>query len=117
MAHWCPHCQREVPPLVDHLADDPLPAGIDLVTVATATDPSRPNYPPSAWLESAGWTAPTIADSPEGTAAMALGLPGYPYFVAVDSQGRVVARTSGEITTDQFDQLVRLAAGGSGSTG
>ena len=63
-----------------------MPAGIDLVTVATATDPSRPNYPPSAWLESAGWTAPTIADPPEGTAAMALGLPGNPYFVAVDRQ-------------------------------
>ena len=104
-------CQREIPLLADHLADDGLPAGLDLVTVATSTDTNRPNYPPSAWLESVGWTAPTLADSPEGAAAVALGLPGYPYFVAVDSQGRVVARTSGEITSDQFDQLVRLATG------
>lgn len=111
VAHWCPHCQREVPILVDHLVDNRLPVGLDLVTVATGTDPNRPNYPPSSWLKSVGWTAPTMADSPEATAAVALGLSAYPYFVAVDSRGRVVARTSGEITTDQFDQLVRLAAG------
>jgi thiol-disulfide isomerase/thioredoxin len=113
VAHWCPHCQREVPLLVQHLRDRPLPAGVDLVAIATATTPDRPNYPPSAWLDREGWKAPVLADSSQGNASAAFGLPGFPYFVAVDARGNVAARTSGEISVDQFEQLVRVARGSS----
>ena len=110
VAHWCPHCQREVPLLVDYLESHSLPDNVDLVTVATGTTPDRPNYPPSAWLERERWPAPVLVDDADGTAAQAFGLPGYPYFVAVDASGTVVARTSGEITTDQFAALAGQAA-------
>src|SRR5207237_293215 len=63
VAHWCPHCQREVPLLVDYLKSHPLPKGVDLYTVATATSSAKPNYPPSAWLDKVGWKASTLADS------------------------------------------------------
>ena len=109
VAHWCPHCQREVPVIAKHLRSHPLPDGVQLVTVATATSASQPNYPPSAWLEREGWKAPTLVDSSNGTAADAFGLLSYPYFVALDSAGKVVARTSGEIPTEQFDVLVKKA--------
>ena len=109
VAHWCPHCQREVPRLAEHLRDKPLPADIDMVTVATGTSPDRPNYPPSKWLEAEEWPGPVLADSDDQTASAAFGLPSYPYFVAVDKDGKVVARTTGELTTDQFDELVRRA--------
>jgi thiol-disulfide isomerase/thioredoxin len=109
VAHWCPHCQREVPLLVKHLGSHPLPDGVDLVTVATATAANQPNYPPSAWLARVGWKAPTLVDSSDGTAADAFGLRSFPYFVALDATGKVVARTSGEIPTDQFDLLVKRA--------
>jgi thiol-disulfide isomerase/thioredoxin len=113
-AHWCPHCQREIPLLREHLAASPLPEGVSLVTVSTSTSADRPNYPPSAWLEDEGWTGTVLADSAQSAAAAAFGVDAFPYFVAVDGDGTVVARTSGEISTDQFDQLVQLALGTGG---
>ena len=111
-AHWCPHCQREVPRIVEHLRDPPLPDGVDLVAVSTGTAKERPNYPPSRWLDRIGWTGPVLADDAGGAAATAYGLNGYPYFVAVDRAGNVVARTSGEIGAAELDRLARLATGG-----
>ncbi|MDQ1489233.1 MAG: hypothetical protein QOJ23_1747 [Actinomycetota bacterium] len=111
VAHWCPHCQREVPLLTDYLKSHPLPKGVDIYAVATATSPQRPNYPPSAWLAKVGWKAPTMADSDDAKAANAFGLNAFPYFVAVDGSGKVVARTTGEITTDDFAGLAAKALG------
>ena len=111
VAHWCPHCQKEIPLLADWLKSNSLPSGVDLYTVSTAVDSKRPNYPPSAWLDKEGWKAPTLADSGDGKAAEAYGLSAFPYFVAVDGAGKVVARTTGEITTDQFDDLADRALG------
>ncbi|HEV7864538.1 MAG TPA: TlpA disulfide reductase family protein [Acidimicrobiia bacterium] len=111
VAHWCPHCQREVPLLAKYLKSNPLPKGVDLYTVATATAATSPNYPPSAWLEKEGWTAPTMADSEDQKAAEAFGLSAFPYFVAVDGSGKVVARTTGEITTDDFVSLAEKTLG------
>jgi cytochrome c biogenesis protein CcmG, thiol:disulfide interchange protein DsbE len=108
VAHWCPHCQAEVPVVQDWVDDGGLPDDVDLVTVATSIDDSRPNYPPSDWLSDEGWTSPTVADA-DGSAAEAYGLSAFPYWVVVDSSGRVVLRTTGELTHDQLDQLVETA--------
>jgi thiol-disulfide isomerase/thioredoxin len=108
-AHWCPHCQREIPMLSEHLSANPLPADVDLVTVATATNPDAPNYPPSEWLAENPLPGVVLADSADGAAAKAFGLTGYPFFVAVDADGQVVARASGEIGAAAFDQLVDAA--------
>jgi thiol-disulfide isomerase/thioredoxin len=108
VAHWCPHCQREVPVVQDWVDAGNLPDGVDLVTVSTSIDPSKPNYPPSTWLAEEGWTAPTLVD-PDSSAATAAGLSSYPFFVVVNGGGDVVARTTGELTTDQLDQLVTLS--------
>jgi cytochrome c biogenesis protein CcmG/thiol:disulfide interchange protein DsbE len=111
VAHWCPHCQREVPLLTEYLKSNPLPSGVDLYTVSTNVTAKRPNYPPSAWLKKEGWTAKTLADSENQDAADAFGLTAFPYFVAVDGSGKVVARTSGEITTGQFAALAQQTLG------
>ena len=111
VAHWCPHCQKEVPLLTSYLKSHKLPAGVDLYTVATATTSTRPNYPPSAWLAREGWKAPTLADSDDAKVANAFGLNAFPYFVAVDGSGKVVARTTGEITTDEFADLATKTLG------
>jgi len=52
-----------------------------------------------------------MADSADQKAAEAFGLPAYPYFVAVDGAGKVVARSTGEITTDEFAALAAKALG------
>jgi thiol-disulfide isomerase/thioredoxin len=107
VAHWCPHCQREVPLLSEWMKGGGMPAGVQLTTIATGTSPDAPNYPPSAWLAKNNWPSPIMADSANQDAANAFGLPGYPYFVLVDGEGKVVARTSGEITTDQLETLLQ----------
>lgn len=112
VAHWCPHCQKEVPLLTSHLNADGLPKGVALFTVATGTRDDAANYPPGAWLQREGWIVPTLVDDKVATAAKAYGLSGYPYFVVVDAAGNVVTRASGELTTAQFDALVEAARTG-----
>jgi len=111
VAHWCPHCQKEIPLLADWLKSNSLPNGVDLYTVSTSVTSERPNYPPSAWLQKEGWTAKTLADSEDQEAADAFGLSSFPYFVAVDGSGKVVARTVGEISTGQFADLAQSTLG------
>ena len=111
LAHWCPHCQREVPVVQDYVDAGRVPRGAALVGVATAIDPARPNYPPSSWLERKGWTSPVLADG-NGEAANAYGLPAFPYWVAVDADGRVVERLTGELTPRQIDALFAAAKAG-----
>jgi cytochrome c biogenesis protein CcmG/thiol:disulfide interchange protein DsbE len=109
VAHWCPHCQREVPVVQQWVDDSRLPEGVDLVSVSTAIDPSRPNYPPDEWLADEGWTAPVLVDA-DNSAAAAVGLSAYPFFVAIDGDGNVVLRATGELTTDQLDSVASTLA-------
>jgi thiol-disulfide isomerase/thioredoxin len=112
VAHWCPHCQREVPVITQHLAETGMPKGVDLVAVSTGVQPEAPNYPPKAWLKRVKWPVPTMADTDDSAGAQAYGLSSYPYFVAVDKDGKVVYRTSGELSIEAFDALVDAARTG-----
>ncbi len=112
VAHWCPHCQAEVPRILSQLEDSPLPKDVELVMVSTGVKPEAENYPPQTWLEGEGWKGTVLADSEETAAATAYGLTSFPYFVAVKADGTVAARMSGEITSDQFDALVTAAHAG-----
>jgi cytochrome c biogenesis protein CcmG, thiol:disulfide interchange protein DsbE len=111
LAHWCPHCNREVPRLLEWQESGRVPEGLEVIGVATATDDTSPNYPPSAWLADFGWTWPTLADSAERTAAQAYGVSGFPFFVIVGEDGTIKARFSGEREVDEIDAVVREALG------
>ena len=97
LAHWCPHCRREVPALVKWEQQGNMPAGLDVVGIATGTDASAPNYPPSAWLAGENFPWPVMADTADQQAAQALGLSGFPFYVLIDATGTVVWRGSGEM--------------------
>jgi len=112
LAHWCPHCQLEVPRVQALLDENGMPTGVSLYAVPTGTVAERSNYPPSDWLVAAGWTVPVLVDDADGTAASAWGLRSYPYFVAVAAAGTVVKRASGELTAAQFYELVDAARAG-----
>ncbi|MEZ5142611.1 MAG: TlpA disulfide reductase family protein [Acidimicrobiales bacterium] len=119
LAHWCPHCQAEVPRIQEWLNANGQPSDVELYAVATGTSDQKPNFPPSKWLKKEDWTVPTMVDDEKATAADAYGLSSFPYFVVVGADGKVVARTSGELTTEQFVALIdqARAAGGAGTAG
>ena len=100
-----------MPLLKEHLDDVPMPDDVELVTVSTSVKPGAENYPPKEWLDEEGWAAPVLADDDAGSVAQAYGLSAFPYFVVVDADGKVVARASGELSTDQFDDAVAAAQG------
>ena len=108
LAHWCPHCREEVPKVQDWIDANGLPEGVDFISVATSIDPNRPNYPPDAWLSGEGWEPPVIVDADERIAT-AFGLTAFPYWVAVNGDGTVAQRWTGEVDTNQlqglFDEL------------
>ena len=110
VAHWCPHCQAEVPRLVDHLAASGMPAGVRLVALSTSINRAQPNYPPSAWLEREGWTVPTLTDDASSSALTALGMANFPGFVFVDADGRVASRMTGELPMETFAAAVDAIA-------
>ena len=110
-AHWCPHCQAELPSLTEWAGATELPDDVEVVAVSTAVEPSADNWPPSAWFEREGWTGTVLIDSPEGTAASAFGLTAFPFWVVTDADGDVLLRTTGVLDHSQLDQLVSLASG------
>jgi cytochrome c biogenesis protein CcmG/thiol:disulfide interchange protein DsbE len=112
VAHWCPHCRAEVPLITEDLASKGLPQGVDLYAVSTSASEEQTNFPPAAWLRTEGWPVPTVADDQNKQIADAYGVSGFPFFVVVDAQGRVVARTSGELPIEQFNQLIDSARAG-----
>ncbi|MEO5724714.1 MAG: TlpA disulfide reductase family protein [Ilumatobacteraceae bacterium] len=113
LAHWCPHCQREMPLLVKWNSAGQVPAGLQVIGVATSTTSDRPNYPPSKWLRNGGWPWPMMADSSDTAAGVAFGLTSFPYFVMLDKAGKVLWRTSGEIEITALTKMITdsLAAG------
>ena len=111
LAHWCPHCNREVPELVALGSRGDLPESLQIIGVTTAAAPERDNYPPSEWIESRGWTYPVIADDEDNTAALAFGLSGFPYTVLIDTDGSVVDRWSGELGQEAMAARVSAAFG------
>jgi cytochrome c biogenesis protein CcmG, thiol:disulfide interchange protein DsbE len=111
LAHWCPHCQAELPLLVDMINAGQVPEGVSVVGLATAIDELRPNYPPSAWFEREGWQQPTLIDDANADGLHALGLSVFPGFVFVDVQGRVTQRLTAEVPIPVLIQAMEAAAG------
>jgi cytochrome c biogenesis protein CcmG/thiol:disulfide interchange protein DsbE len=105
LAHWCPHCQREVPVVQAWLDANGMPASVELISVVTAINPNLPNYPPDAWLAREHWQVPVIVDA-DGKVATRYGLTAFPYWVVVKADGTVAQRLTGELTPAQLDTLV-----------
>lgn len=106
LAHWCPHCQKEVPEAVELIEKGNWPSNVAFYAVATGTDEGQPNYPPSEWMASEGLPARVMVDDENDSAAQAYGLPGFPYWVFLDGDNKVVARVSGEIGQEGLQQYL-----------
>lgn len=109
-AHWCPHCQKEIPLIQDWIESGELPEDVQVNLVSTSVKADQNNYPPSEWLSSVGWSEQILLDNPDQAAAQAYGLTGFPYMVFVGADGKVVQRASGELPIDQFGSFVQELA-------
>ena len=111
LAHWCPHCNREVPRINELRDAGRFPSDLDIVGISTGINPGRPNWPPSKWFKDMDWTYPVIADGVDmdkGTfiGADAYGVDAFPFMVLIDGDGKVVGRWSGEREPDEVIKLI-----------
>lgn len=114
-AHWCPHCQDELPEITEWLASTTLPPNTEFVAVSTAVDEGNGNYPPSAWFNDVGFSSPVLVDDASATLLNGMGFSGFPAFVAIDASGVVVERAGGNIGTEGLAALFDNFAGAASS--
>jgi thiol-disulfide isomerase/thioredoxin len=100
LAHWCSHCNAEIP-VINQLRDDGrIPDDVNVVAVSTAISPGQPNFPPDRWLDDKDWSYRALADGVDMTnesfiGASAFGVTGFPFVALLDDNGNVAARWSG----------------------
>jgi cytochrome c biogenesis protein CcmG/thiol:disulfide interchange protein DsbE len=109
LAHWCPHCNREVPRLVEWYNKGLVPKNLRVIGVTTASRSDQANWPPSEWIVNMKWPFEVMADSELGEAAAAYGVDGYPFIAIMNGSGKVVRRSSGELELDQLIAMVNSA--------
>ena len=110
LAHWCPHCNAEIPIVNRWLTEDGLPEGTELRAVATSIDPTQPNFPPDTWLRERAWTVPTLIDA-DGSIAAAYGVDSFPYWVFVGADGTVLGAGGAQTQAELVQIATRLAEG------
>lgn len=96
LAHWCSHCQAEVPRVQSWLDATGGVPGVELMSVTTSANSGQANWPPSSWMEREGWTPPNIRDDSDSSVLRAYGGSSFPYWVFLNSDGTVALRTAGE---------------------
>lgn len=109
LAHWCSHCQAEVPRIVSWAEAGLAPTDVDIYSVTTLTNPTRGEWPPQQWLEDERWDFPVIMDDANSTVASYYGLFGTPLYVVLDGDNNVVFRIDGEIGIAAFEELIGIA--------
>lgn len=105
LAHWCSHCQGEVEELAPWFEANPPPDGVDVVSIATGSDEQRPNFPPSEWLKGEEWPLPVMVDTADNDVGTAFGLTAFPYWVVLDGDGTLLARTAGSLPLANVEAL------------
>ena len=109
LAHWCPHCQAEVPEVQAWLDAGNLPDDVDMYSITVLTDRLRPNWPPQSWLEDEGWTVPVIMDDQQQSSVFAYGMRGTPFYVVLDGNNTNLGRVSGQVGVAGLEQMVAIA--------
>ena len=109
LAHWCPHCNREIPVLNKWRESGEVPTGLRVVGITTGSKADQANWPPSKWMTAMKWPFEVMADSEAQEAAAAYGVAGYPFIAFVGANGKITARTSGEIPVEQLQIYANAA--------
>lgn len=110
LAHWCGHCQAEVPRITARLGSSSETDGVAWYGIATSSNSTAPNWSPAAWLDREGFPAPVIMDDTASSALDAYGISSFPGWAIVGSDGTILARATGELPAEAVDALIALAA-------
>lgn len=102
LAHWCPHCNAEIPRLIEWKESGAMPGDLEVIGVSTGARDDAPNWPPSQWVVDKAWPWPVMADSEDQGAALAFGVSGYPGLILLNGDGKVLARRSGEASIEDL---------------
>ena len=109
LAHWCQFCNREIPVLNKWRESGEVPTGLRVVGITTGSKADQANWPPSKWLTAMKWPFEVMADSEAQEAAAAYGVGGYPFMAFVGANGKITARTSGEVPVEQLQIYANAA--------
>jgi thiol-disulfide isomerase/thioredoxin len=109
LAHWCQFCNREIPVLNKWRESGEVPTGLRVVGITTGSKADQANWPPSKWLTAMKWPFEVMADSEAQEAARAYGVGGYPFMAFVGANGKITARTSGEVPVEQIQIYANAA--------
>ncbi len=103
-AHWCPHCQREMPAVTDWYGEnaDAYP-NVELVSITSAIDPSRGN-PLEPYLDELQTPFPVLVDD-DSRLADQFGLNAFPFWVFTSPDGTTVLRVAGYLEIDQVAEI------------
>jgi thiol-disulfide isomerase/thioredoxin len=112
LAHWCPHCNDEIPELIELRNRGGVPAELDVIGISTGVQSDQPNYPPSKWLADRDWPWPVMADDSDATAFLFNGGSGFPYLMLLDEDGNVLARDSGTKSAEDLAVWIQAALSG-----
>ncbi len=110
LAHWCPHCQVEVPTIQSLIDAGVKPDNLDIYAVSTAVSAERGNYPPKTWFDVERWSSPVMLDNDESSAVINYGAGGFPYVVFLDGDNRVITRAAGEMPAELMQQVWEAVA-------
>ena len=110
LAHWCPHCQAEVPVVQALIDDGQQPENLDIYAVSTAVDSTRGNFPPEEWLSNESFTPTVLRDDADLTAYNSTGPAGFPFVLYLDADHQVVGRSAGTLDAGQMQALWTAAA-------
>ena len=105
-AHWCPHCQREIPIIQDWVDGGGLPDDVDIVTVSTGDRAHRAELSAgrlvrARGLDSADHRRTRPARSPRPTVSRAIRTSS-----SSTAAGNVFARFVGEIPIDELERIL-----------
>ena len=109
LAHWCPHCNDEIPEILTLRDRGDLPDDLNIIGVSTAVYDDRDNFPPSSWVVEKNWAWPMLADTADSEAVQLYGGTGFPFTVMLNADGTVKARKSGSESADQILEWINAA--------
>lgn len=109
VSHACDECEMAVENFIDWSDTNGVGDGIELVIMTVDEDADGPNYPPSEWLASLGWSGATVRDDVAGTIMDSFGFSESPSWIVLSDLNFVLDRQVGVLDAEGIARLAKIA--------